>query len=604
MTILMYHKVSLDSPTMWWVSVNSFYRQMLELQGKKVVYLDDYDPTDTEQFVITFDGVYKNVLDYAAPILKEFNYPFELFVTSDYLGRDNSFDCPEPPAEFANLQELECLVKINGRLQWHTRSHPDLTDDNQKVDLSLELEVPEKLRKIDPQGYKWFAYPYGKFNERVIEKVKDKFYGALSCIQGNDTYLYCLNRITVTNETSFKNATLAVIIASYNYGNFLVEAIESVLRQTRLPDEILITDDASSDDTYEIAQYYQDKYPDLIKININEANLGIVNHFNKAVGLTTSDYITFLGADNRYRSDFLEQTSRILDTHPDVAIAYTDFALFGQRAKLVYDAFPEHRRGAIKANKFFIINFPNFNEDSRQELLTVGNFMHGSSMFRRKAFDAVGGYLKKPNTPEDYDLFRRIVKAGWNAKRSPYPLLEYRQHSKNQTQVQLASFAELQFYRNLAAETQVKNQKFQSNLQQMQAVVEHSQSQLQQTQSQLQQTQSQLQQTQAGLEYAQFELQQTQANLEHSQLELQQTQANLEHSQLELQQTQRQLLQSQSQFQQMQTALEHFQFQLQHAQTEMKHLKERITAMESSKFWKLRKGWFKLKRLLGIKDNE
>jgi hypothetical protein len=54
----------------------------------------------------------------------------------------------------------------------------------------------------------------------------------------------------------------------------------------------------------------------------------------------------------------------------------------------------------------------------------------------------------------------------------------------------------------------------------------------------------------------------------------------------------------------MQTALEHFQFQLQHAQTEMKHLKERITAMESSKFWKLRKGWFKLKRLLGIKDNE
>ena len=90
--ILMYHKIYPDSPTMWWVDVDNFYRQMCELKCRKVVSLDDYDPADPDHVVITFDGVYKNVLTFAAPILKDFGYPFELFVTSDYIGKDNSFD--------------------------------------------------------------------------------------------------------------------------------------------------------------------------------------------------------------------------------------------------------------------------------------------------------------------------------------------------------------------------------------------------------------------------------------------------------------------------------------------------------------------------------
>ncbi|MHC5746114.1 MAG: polysaccharide deacetylase family protein [Nostoc sp.] len=186
MTILMYHKIYLESPTIWWVTVDDFYRQMLELKHKKVVYLDEYNPSDPEHIVITFDGVYKNVLDYAAPILDEFNYPFELFVTSDYIGIDNSFDITEPQAQFANLQELEILVKKNGRLQWHTKSHCDLTNEEIKVNLLEELEVPEELEKIDETGFKWFAYPYGKFNQKVIDKVKFKFCGAVSCNQGNN----------------------------------------------------------------------------------------------------------------------------------------------------------------------------------------------------------------------------------------------------------------------------------------------------------------------------------------------------------------------------------------------------------------------------------
>ena len=67
--ILMYHKVAPETPTMWWVSADAFYRQMWELRGKKVVYLNDYVAGDESNVCITFDGIYDNVYKFAVPIL-------------------------------------------------------------------------------------------------------------------------------------------------------------------------------------------------------------------------------------------------------------------------------------------------------------------------------------------------------------------------------------------------------------------------------------------------------------------------------------------------------------------------------------------------------
>src|SRR5690606_8670434 len=103
---------------------------------------------------------------------------------------------------------------------------------------------------------------------------------------------------------------IACIIASYNYGDFLIEAIDSVLKQTILPDEILISDDCSDDETQIIAEDYAKRYPKLIRYNRNEYNMGVVDHFNKAIALTTSDYVFFLGADNRILSNYVEECAR------------------------------------------------------------------------------------------------------------------------------------------------------------------------------------------------------------------------------------------------------------------------------------------------------
>jgi|GEM_PF-310202 len=444
--ILMYHKVAPESPTMWWVTADDFRRQMLELRGRKIVYLDDYDPKDPRHVVITFDGIYQNVLKFAAPTLKEMGYPFELFVTGDYVGLDNGFDAPEPNALFATTLELGKLMKMGGRLQWHGNVHLNLGDTTDPDVISRELDVPESLRRLDPQGYRWFAYPHGTFNDAVHAQTQQYFAGALSCHQGDGIGRWQLNRVTVTNDMSFRQASVSVIIACHNYGAYLAEAVESAMRQTLPPQEILISDDASTDDTPQVMDMLARKYGNRLRTHINPDNMGIVKHFNQAIHMVSGDYVCFLGADNRFRSDYLEHTVGELDKDDSAAVAYTDFALFGLRAGIAYRHYREIWPTRDRHGEFYEVQFPDFDENSRNLLLSKQNFIHGSSLFRRTAFETVGGY-RDGRGPEDWNLFRTMVKAGWNAVHCPLPLLEYRQHSRLQANTRFESESALHYYR-------------------------------------------------------------------------------------------------------------------------------------------------------------
>jgi SAM-dependent methyltransferase len=91
------------------------------------------------------------------------------------------------------------------------------------------------------------------------------------------------------------------------------------------------------------------------------------------------------------------------------------------------------------------------------------------------------------------------------------------------------------------------------------------------------------------------------SQLNYTQSQLQQIQGNLEQTQSQLQQTQSQLQQTQSQLQQTQSQLQQTQSQLQQTQDDLERSHTTILAMESSKFWKLRKAWFQLKQGISFK---
>lgn len=164
--------------------------------------------------------------------------------------------------------------------------------------------------------------------------------------------------------------------------------------------------------------------------------------------MTTGDFVFFLGADNKLISNYVEELMKILAQDKKTGIAYSDYAFFGPRAKLTYEGLSETSQGGIVSSSHFKVFFPE--TKSRDELLDVlreSNIIHGSSMFRREAYESVQGYIQT-KMPEDYNLFKRIVEKGWNAKKASNTNFEYRQHSNAQANNVLTLQNKMIFYRN------------------------------------------------------------------------------------------------------------------------------------------------------------
>jgi glycosyltransferase involved in cell wall biosynthesis len=97
------------------------------------------------------------------------------------------------------------------------------------------------------------------------------------------------------------NIGVSVCIFSFNYEKYLSEAIESVIEQVcDFNIEIIISDDCSADNTKNIAQYYYEKYPDLIVLSINSINEGGTRNWVKAINLCRGKYIALLDGDDYF----------------------------------------------------------------------------------------------------------------------------------------------------------------------------------------------------------------------------------------------------------------------------------------------------------------
>lgn len=125
---------------------------------------------------IGFDGIYKNVYDNRDLLVGKSGI---LFVMGDYVGKDNSFDLPHVPKleQYCTWAEIyEITSNYDFSLGWHTWSHPDLTQLS-KSEIMKELKAPFQTQ--------FFAYPYGRYNDLVIECVKESGYKfAFSVTQG------------------------------------------------------------------------------------------------------------------------------------------------------------------------------------------------------------------------------------------------------------------------------------------------------------------------------------------------------------------------------------------------------------------------------------
>src|SRR5689334_6401876 len=110
------------------------------------------------------------------------------------------------------------------------------------------------------------------------------------------------------------------IVPCYKLAHLLPECIDSILAQTFGDFEILIMDDASPDNTAEVARGFTDPR---VKHVRNDPNLGHLRNYNKGINLAAGEYIWLISADDRLRStNALERYVRVMDAHPRVGFAF------------------------------------------------------------------------------------------------------------------------------------------------------------------------------------------------------------------------------------------------------------------------------------------
>lgn len=106
---------------------------------------------------------------------------------------------------------------------------------------------------------------------------------------------------------------ISVFIVSYNQEEYIAQAIESVVQQSVKPYEIIISDDCSKDNTWNIIKQYQSQYPTLIKAFRNDPNLGIFRNFNEATRKTSGNLITCVAGDDFIMPGYFEHVCRCVE---------------------------------------------------------------------------------------------------------------------------------------------------------------------------------------------------------------------------------------------------------------------------------------------------
>jgi hypothetical protein len=219
-------------------------------------------------------------------------------------------------------------------------------------------------------------------------------------------------------------AKVSVCIPTYNHAQFIGAAIESVLKQTFQDFEIIVTDNASQDNTAEVVECYASHDPRIRYVR-NPSNLGMVGNWNLCLSLATGEYLQLLCSDDLLEPDCLAVLSGLFDQHPSAALAscargiitgseYSSYLAYSGKEEFV--AGPECIRNMlIKGN---IIGEPT------------------AVMFRRilagRGFDNSYAQLT------DMELWLHLLQQGDFAF-SPLVLCLYRQHDTQETKKNMKS---------------------------------------------------------------------------------------------------------------------------------------------------------------------
>ena len=117
---------------------------------------------------------------------------------------------------------------------------------------------------------------------------------------------------------------LSIAMCTYNGALYLQEQLDSFKSQTRVPDELVVCDDRSSDGTNKIIKAFAREVPFAVRLFVNESNLGSTNNFEKAIGLCEGDIIFLSDQDDVWLPEKLARVEEVFSRSPNADGVLTD----------------------------------------------------------------------------------------------------------------------------------------------------------------------------------------------------------------------------------------------------------------------------------------
>lgn len=208
-------------------------------------------------------------------------------------------------------------------------------------------------------------------------------------------------------------AIISVIMSVYNNESFLSLAIESVLDQTFREFELLITDDASTDASYQIIQDYA-KLDERIVFQRNQKNIGLTKNLNKMLSLAEGNYVARMDSDDICDPKRFEKQLEVFIKYPKIDVIFTDTILIDSEGNTICKKW-------IPQSTHRILS-----------LMPVYSYItHPSVMIRKETLMQYNGYNELYAVAQDWELWLRLI----NNNRKFYylqdTLLYYRLHGNS-----------------------------------------------------------------------------------------------------------------------------------------------------------------------------
>ncbi len=205
-----------------------------------------------------------------------------------------------------------------------------------------------------------------------------------------------------------KKNLITVYITNHNYGKYIKQSIDSVLKQTYQNFELIIIDDGSTDNSREIIE----KYSKNKKIRIiYQKNKGLTVSNNIALKVANGEYITRLDADDWLDANFLQIMLNAANSKKNCAMVFCNYYLTNSKSQVI-DHFYRHDFKKVK-----LMDQP----------------AHGAcSLINVDTLKEVGGYDEQFTCHDGVDLWLKLI-GRYNVKNVNLPLFFYRQHEKSLT---------------------------------------------------------------------------------------------------------------------------------------------------------------------------